>query len=387
MKPVELLRQNLPRAIGAALILVLGLTALVPPASAAPQASFRQTATAPQASSQQTAAAPQPELPDPNRGVIDRVLLRVSGQAILFSEFEARLAEQLSLVAGQIPQEQIEAQLPMIRMGLMKGMVEEVMMEQRAEELGIVADPNQVDRAIMRIREENDLLDDNAWRQALAQSGLTEAMMREQAESSLVQQQMMFQEISRQVFVGQREVAAYYEANQDQFTEPEQVLFQQIVFVFGAGDRQAERDLADNALTELRAGVGITAVGNKYRRPQDLVQDAAAASWVSPDDIQPEVRAVIETLTPLSYSDVIEGRFGYHIIQLMDRKEGRTPPLEEVAAGIDNLLNNQKMSEKLDEYTGDLIKTAGLEVYADEFDDLLSLWDEEPPVGPARTPR
>jgi len=280
MKPVELLRQNLPRAIGAALILVLGLTALVPPASAAPQASFRQTATAPQASSQQTAAAPQPELPDPNRGVIDRVLLRVSGQAILFSEFEARLAEQLSLVAGQIPQEQIEAQLPMIRKGLMKGMVEEVMMEQRAEELGIVANPNDIDRAIMRIREDNNLLDDNAWMQALAQNGLTDALMREQAASSIVQQSMMYQEISRQVFVSRREVVTYYENNMDQFTEPEQVLFQQILFVTGGGDREVERELAENALTELRAGVSLSAVGNKYKRPQDLVQDAASASWV-----------------------------------------------------------------------------------------------------------
>ena len=313
------------------------------------------------------------------------MLVRVYGRAILYSDFEARLTDQLNVIAGQIPQAQIEAQLPMLRLRLMQAMVDEVMLEQRAEELGITADPNQVDRAIMRIREDNNLLDDDAWRQALAQNGLTEATMREEAAGSLVQQQMMMQEISRQVFVGRREIETYYENNIDQFTEPEQVLFQQLIFTFAGTDRAAVRERAENALTELRAGVSLTAAGNKYSA--EVIQDAAEASWLSPEDLRPEITAALDVLTPLTYSEVIEGPFGYHIIQLMDRKEGRTPPLEEVYTGIQNLLTNQKMSAKLEEYTSDLIETAGLEIYAEEFADLRSMWEQENTGGPTGTPR
>jgi parvulin-like peptidyl-prolyl isomerase len=372
MQPAESLRHKLPRATALVLIVATGLVTAAPSIAAA------------QAQSQQTAAASPAEV-DGNRGIIDRVLVRVSGQAILYSDFEGRLQDQLNAVSGQIPQEQLEAQMPMFRLGLMKGMVEEVMLEQRAEELGIVADPNQIDAALMRIREENGLVDDNAWQQALAQAGLTEAIMREQAAGSLVQQQMMYQEISRQVFVSSREISSYYETNMDQFTEPEQVLFQQLIFTFSSADRTSVRERADNALTELRAGVSLTAAGNKYSAA--VTQDAAGAAWLSPEDLRPEIVAVMQTLTPLDYSDVIETPFGYHIIQLMDRKEGSVQPLEEVAGAIDNLLTNQKMSAKLDEYTGELIKSAGLEIYAEEFTDLRSLWDEETLGGPAGTSR
>ena len=380
MQWVESLRRNMRRAVATAMIVAFGLTAGASLAAASPAPSQ-------QASSQQTAGVPQTEVDDTGGGIIDRVLLRVSGRAILYSEFEARLQDQLNAIGGQIPQEQIDAQLPHLRQRLMQAMIDEAMLEQRAEELDIRADPNDVDRAIMSIREDNDLLDDNAWMQALAQNGLTEAMMREQAARSIVQQRMMMQEISRQVFVSRREVATYYETNMNQFTEPEQVLYQQIVFAYSGADRSAERELAENALTELRAGVSLTAVGNKYKRPQDVVQDAASASWVAPEDIQPEIRAIIEALTPLSYSDVVEGRFGFHIIQLMDRKEGRTLPLEEVEGGIHDLLTNQKMGARLEEYSSELIKAASLEIYAEEFADIRSLWSEEPEGGATGTPR
>ncbi len=378
MQPAESISHQFSRLTAAAFVVAIGAATLAPAAASA-------QASQPQGGQQQAGQQAVAGVDDPNRGIIDRVLVRVSGEAILYSEFETRLRDQLSAVSAQIPQAQLDAQMPMFRMGLMKGLVEEVMLEQRAEELGIIADPNQIDRAIMNMREINNLLDDAAWEQALAQSGLTEAMMREQAASSLVTQQMMYQEISTQVFVSGREIASYYEANMDEFTEPEQVLFQQLIFTFSGADKAAARERADNALTELRAGVSLTAAGNKYNAT--VTQDAAGASWLSPEDLRPEIVTVMNTLTPLDYSDVVETPFGFHIIQLMDRKEGSIQPLEEVAAAIDNLLTNQKMAAKVDEYTSELIKSAGLEIYAEEFAELRSLWDEETPggaTGPSR---
>jgi len=371
MLPAGIVRRSTYNTVAAALALIIG--AALPASALSQQQPDPATATA------------QAQIQPRQTGIIDRVLVRVSGQAILYSDFEARWQQQLEVISGQLPQAQIDAQADLLRMRMMRGMVEEVMLEQRAEELGIAADANEIDRAIMSIREDNGLMDDNLWRQALAQNGITEPLMREQAARSIVQQRMIFQEISRQVFVSQREIGAYYEANQSQFSEPEQVLFQQLIFAYAGADRTPIQERADNALTELRAGISLSAVGNKYSA--DVVQDAAGASWLSPDDLQPEIVAVIQDLSPLTYSDVVEGRFGYHILQLMDRKEGRTLALEEVGGFIRNQLQERKMGEKLDEYTTELIKTTSLEVYAEEFDELPNQWAEENQGEPTGTPR
>jgi len=323
-------------------------------------------------------------------GVIDRVLVRVGDRTILHSDFEAQWQDQLNAVAAQLPQEQIEAQTPMLRLAMMRALVEEAMLEMHAEQLGITADANEVDRAIANMREQYGLQDDNQWQQALAQAGLSEALLREQAAGSIVQQRMLQQEIMRQVFVSQREIATYYEDNVDQFSQPPQVLFQQIILVYQGADRAAVRERAESALAELRAGISLTAVGNKYAQSGDLVQDAASAGWLSPDDIQPEVREVIESITPLEYSEIIEGRFGYHIIQLMDRKDGETATLDQIGPQIRQLLTERKMEERLGEYTNELMQGVSLEIYAEEFTDLPQFWAEESqgaPNGTSRQPR
>jgi hypothetical protein len=85
MQPLESFRRNIRGVAYAASVAVFGLSAVGQPAAAAPRAGW------PQASSQQTAAAPQAEVDAAGGGIIDRVLLRVSGRAILYSDFEARL--------------------------------------------------------------------------------------------------------------------------------------------------------------------------------------------------------------------------------------------------------------------------------------------------------
>ena len=215
MRLHESLRGTMNRALTWTLVAGLGLLVTLPPAGIA----------------QQLGAVPQLETGRQMGGVIDRVLVRIDGRAILYSEFEAQWGDQLTAISSQFSQAQIDAQTSVLRMQMMIGMAQGLMLELHAEDLGFVADVNDVDRAIVNMRESNGLTDDAAWAQALAQSGITEAMLREQAESSIVQQRMMMQEITRKVFVSPREVETYYEQNLDTFTEPEQVLFQQIIVI------------------------------------------------------------------------------------------------------------------------------------------------------------
>ncbi len=71
----------------------------------------------------------------------------------------------------------------------------------------------------------------------------------------------------------------------------------------------------------------------------------------------------------------------------MDRKEGRILPLEEVGTNIDNFVRDQKMGIELEKYTVDLMKNANIEIYSEEFTDLLSAWAEGNEGGAASTPR
>ena len=76
------------RALSGTLIAVLTLVTGAQPTAAAQQAG-------------QAAAPQQAGLAPDMGGIIDRVLVRVDGRAILYSDFEAQWREQLAAISGQ----------------------------------------------------------------------------------------------------------------------------------------------------------------------------------------------------------------------------------------------------------------------------------------------
>ena len=67
-----------------------------------------------------------------------------------------------------------------------------------------------------------------------------------------------------------------------------------------------------------------------------------------------------------SISDVVETKFGYHIIKVTDKKPGGIAPYEEVRDFIKKYLQEGETKKKLAEHTAKLRKKAKIEVFLAE---------------------
>ena len=94
MRLHESLRGTMNRALTWTLVAGLGLLVTLPSVGVA----------------QQLGALPQLEPGREMGGIIDRVLVRIDGRAILYSEFEAQWGDQLTAISSQFSQVQIDAQ-------------------------------------------------------------------------------------------------------------------------------------------------------------------------------------------------------------------------------------------------------------------------------------
>lgn len=329
---------------------------------------------APSAMGQQSASTRLPGRDDPRQGgIIDRVLVRVNGDPILQSELDGVWDTNLPVWRRQFREEEIAAQEPEIRRSMLMGMVEERLVLQRADDLGIEASANDVDRTLNRLREANGLVSDEAFEQALAADGLTVAELRDQLRKNFIRQRLIFEEVQRQIFVAEHEVTTYYEENRDGFRTPAQVLHQQIVFLLQGQDAATVLRTAQAALAELRGGFSMSAVAAKYDGAQLAGGDEV--SWVALEDMVPELAAALEDMAPGGYSEPIETVFGYHIIQLLDRRDELVQPIEEVEREIRQTLMQQKQQERFETYTAELREDSDIQVLAAEYTGLLEAWE------------
>jgi len=356
----------------AAALLAAGLLAM--PAAA-------QEAAAPPVQAATDTPAPLPADPT-DAGVINMILVKVNGAPILLSDLLSTEEERLPLLRQQFSEEEIAAQLPQLRRTFLIGLIDEKMMLQRADQLGITADANQVDSQIQRLREANGLETDEQFEAALASQGLTVEDIRDAMRKTLRQQRLVFEEVQRGIFVSESEMRRYYDDHPGDFSAPEQVRLEQLVFLTQGGDTPAVREQVQGALGDLRSGMSLQDVAAKYPGSVPFAEDP---SFLPVSDLQDAIAEAVPTMPEGEYSGPVRSPFGYHIVKVVERQSQSVSAYDEVKDTIRNRLNTEKSQKRYTQYLGQLRRRTSLEILDPRYADIEETWkasdEEEAPVG------
>lgn len=326
------------------------------------------------AAGQSAAVAAVADAPD---RVINMILAKVNGAPIFLTDLEEELDNQLALLRTQFPEEEIEAQLPDMRLGMLASLIDDQMMVQRADQLGITADANAVDRALQNLREANGLTDDAEFETALSTVGLTREDLREQTRKQIRQQQLVIQEVQRNLVVAESEIAAYYSEHPEEFSAPEQVRLEQLVFL-GGPELQAQ---AVAALAQLRAGASLDEVAASHPAATVFPADEI---FINVDDLSTSLAAVVPGLAEGVYSEPIQSQFGWHVVRVAERRLHQVQPLDEVRDAIRQRLTGDKSQKRLQEYLAQLRERTHVLILAPEYASVEELWktpeeEQQPP--------
>lgn len=322
--------------------------------------------------------------------IIDMVLAKVNGEAILLSDLRQREGEQLGVLRRQIPASELDAQLPQIRMAILSGMIQERVVLERAEELGIEVSANDVDRSVARIRESQGLADDEMFEQQLAAEGLSLQDLRDNIRKRILTERVLYEEVRRQIFVSDGEIEDYYADHREEYTAPERVRIRQLVFLADGRDAEQLRQTAEAAAAELRSGATIAGVAERYEGARLAGGEDAAPLATS--DLMPEVAAAVEGLSPGQVSGVVETRYGFTVVELVEREDRQVRQLAEVREEIRSVILQSKQEQQMERYMQRLSEQVDVEIFAPQFEQLAEEWsgdrDDRPgATSPARQRR
>jgi len=123
--------------------------------------------------------------------------------------------------------------------------------------------------------------------------------------------------------------------------------------------KQSAYNKAKEVLAQAKSGQDFAELAEKYSEGPSAKNGGDLGQFQSGDMVQPFEEAAFK-LKVGEISDIVETRFGYHIIKVYDKEKQR--PLEEVHDQIEEQLKNQKMENEYRDFVQKLVQDAEIEV-------------------------
>jgi peptidyl-prolyl cis-trans isomerase C len=259
------------------------------------------------------------------REVLETILVRVNDRIVTVNDFKMRLRQELS----QLSQRPQGKELREFTQGLFDTMVDEMLLLERAEDRRIKVDEETVDEAINNLREQNDLLDDDAWAEALESSGMTVDGLRERYRQSILLSRTVQSEI-RPTEITEEEVRRRYEDNKETYRVPEKIELEQLFFPTDEdGANQDEVIRVARGLVE-RVGGG-----------SDLTAEATLAGVEVQElgsipiaDLRSDLRQALQDVPDGGFTEPLVTAGGVQVIHVVQRIPASYQPFEEVEEDI-----------------------------------------------------
>lgn len=288
---------------------------------------------------------------------LNRLVLRINDQIATLYDYQQRREDALRDIMNRVQdptqRRQMLDQLPLL---VFRDMYEQLLLESRADQLGIEVTDHEIDEAIASLRQEYGIENEEQFEAALHQSGMTLELLRKQMRTNLRLQQVRGREVRPRVQLDEEDLRRYYAKNRDRFRTPEQIHVQEIVVREDSGAPADERQrVATEIRQQVNGGVSLAdAVAPFSAKGQTT--NVVDLGWMSKGDLDPTLEAAAWNLAPGAVSIPIEGRGGLHVVQVTERRPSRVPDFVEVVDQIRESESNRVYNEEITKYMAELEK-------------------------------
>lgn len=154
-----------------------------------------------------------------------------------------------------------------------------------------------------------------------------------------------------QITLRDREVTRYYQKNLEQYTQKGEVKASHILFRSNPEDSEAKQveiqQKAEEVRQEILGGLDFAEAAKQYSE-DGSASNGGDLGWFKRGEMVPEFEGAAFSLRKGAVSPVVKSAFGWHIIKVEDRKEEVVKTEDEVRGEIENLLKENKAEKHLD---------------------------------------
>ena len=286
--------------------------------------------------------------------LVERIIARVNNNIITQLQYDKERDKLRAQLAQKYSGAELEQQLQSHSKNLLRDMVDQDLLVQKAKDDGISVETDVIKR-LDEIRQQYNLPSLDALQQSVEQQGLIWEDFKDQIRRQLLMQKVISQEVGSRIILSRADARKYFEAHKTQFDSPPGVHLAEILVSTEKHSPAEAEKIAKKAMAELQDGAHFSDVAEKYSDAPSA-GDGGDIGFFKTGTIAPTIAADIAKVDIGETSGLIKTQYGYMIFKVLERRTGGTPNFDQVADQVSGFLYNQRIEDQLRTYLTTLRK-------------------------------
>ena len=290
----------------------------------------------------------------------------VNGSVITQEDFDREMdrVQQRLLSMGK---PLTDSQIPEIKKEVLENLINRELLYQESQRKAIKVDEAAINEQVTTLKRR--FPDEDEFKTALIKANLSEAGLKTQIKQGLAIQQLIDTYIAKKATVSDQEIKAFYESRLALFKQPEQVRASHILIKVepqaDGSQKAAARKKIEKIQQRVQKGEDFAALA------QELSQDPSSAKggdlgYFGRGQMVRSFEQAAFALMPGEVSDIVETKFGYHLIKVIERKPETTIAFEDIKDRLGHYLKQEKVQKEVSLYVQKLKEKAKVERFLTE---------------------
>lgn len=306
---------------------------------------------APSALFVQKAQAAESEVPQSI--ILNKIAAVVNGEIITLHELRQQAGAEFKRAGINPADPAMRRHVDTIMGRLLSTMIDDILLRQEAERLGIKVTDSEVDNEVRKIAQRNQTTLKDFEARVVAQGG-SMAMVRESVSNSILSSRIIGLMIARKVVITEAEVKAYFEEHQGDFSAERSVDFSLIVLAPSVDADAINEQILNGKLSFEEAA--------KKHSEGPLPEKGGRLGMTPWDDLASPFKAQLMQLKDGEVSPPFSANGMICLVKLNGATSGRSMTLEEATPEIEQILREPRLQERFIEYTDQLRSRAVIDI-------------------------
>jgi peptidyl-prolyl cis-trans isomerase SurA len=317
-------------------------------------------------------------LPGQNDTVVEEIIARINSNIVTRADLRRARDQLLSEMHQQQPNASSQETKDREK-DLLRDLIDQQLLLQRGEELGINVDAEVVKR-LDELRKQMHAESMEDLEKAAQAQGVSFEEFKQNMKNQLMTQRVIGQEVGGHISVTQQEIQQVYEQHKAEMERPEQVRLSEILIATQSAQpvktqkgkevlpATPDPDAVAKAQAKADQVYALLQKGGKFDDLAKQYSDGPTAAnggdleYFKRGTMSKDLEQQVFELKPGQYTKPIQTNQGFVILKVTEHQEAGIPPLKEVEGRVQETIYMQKMQPALRDYLTSLREKAYIDI-------------------------